>query len=1205
MKPVCIWLIGESGIGKTEMVYPLCIDILRRMGYKDPKIFHHQVYARQVEIEFWDGYKQQKIIIYDDAFQMVDDKAKPNPEIFEVIRSCNTFPQHLHMAALHDKNTFSSAEVLIFTTNNPQVKIDSLTFPRAFETRMFDNAYEVNIKDDFVKMNGKVRQLNTDILDPCVTNLDIYEFQRIQPSSSHDGNFIRHGEPIDYHYFSTLMADKWEQKKNAARGKLDWLETYAARPMFTHMNSDVDESFYDSYSYDFESEIKFYESEGKSLEEYEFNLVMDNHKWEQYQLYKKPISKWTEFKLRMQLTYGDFVSKLNSMNAEIVDILSSYPILSALGTIGLALSFLGIYKMFTSELSQDDDDMVIEASGDSKTSKLPVMKVESSGDFKTAKIQHMRVESSGDFKTAKVSRLSVESSVLKTQGCSDEAAFNLITTVLRKNTYKLSYKRGGEVVNLGNITFLKGWIAIMPYHYLIGFLARDFDNDSIIYLSQPGLPEIIQFPLSHIITLSSNSFTLTSNAKQLTFDDGRTQDAVVFSLFKTMCHMHRDITPHIIRQSDLARLRGEFMGSFPTFIMEGKDIARYYKDVYNIVASDSETEIFYPPQENAMGFKSHKQREMYLYNCHSHEGDCGSLVGVYNTAVERKIIGLHIAGGKHDCGGAAPITFERVQRAINSFNLVCHFYFEIPDLVDESKEPNVPSGIFVPLGKCKERTGQAVKTSLRQSSLYGKLSLPITAPALLRPKVINGVLHDPLLSGLKKCGVNPTLIPQDILDSAANDVARVVSMDRTVKRSKYAVVLSYEQAVMGADDEFMTPINRTTSPGFPYVTRKGGKAGKTRWLGSDENYDFTSSDALALQKDVQQLIYDCSIGRVSGVFCSDTLKDERRELAKVDVGKTRVFSACPVHFVLAFRRYFLGFAAFTMHNRIDNEVAVGTNVYSIDWHRIALRMKVKGKSVIAGDFSNFDGCLNSQVLWAILDIINEWYDDGEENARIRMGLWAHIVHSVHIFEDNVYMWTHSQPSGNPFTVIINSIYNSIIMRISWILVMEQHNKSGMIDFNKYVSFVSYGDDNLLNISREVLECFNQQTIADALASINHTYTDELKTGEMVLSRTLDDVLFLKRSFRYSSKLQRYVAPLKREVIYEMLNWTRNVPDPNEIVRMNIQTAAREMSLHGQAEFDSLLLLLKENKKWVSHFPVLETYNQYLTDIRKRPEDFYF
>ena len=91
----------------------------------------------------------------------------------------------------------------------------------------------------------------------------------------------------------------------------------------------------------------------------------------------------------------------------------------------------------------------------------------------------------------------------------------------------------------------------------------------------------------------------------------------------------------------------------------------------------------------------------------------------------------------------------------------------------------------------------------------------------------------------------------------------------------------------------------------------------------------------------------------------DTLKDERRPLEKVRIGKTRVFSAGPMDFVILFRKYFLGFNAHCMANMITNEMAVGINVYSPRWHVLAKNLQKKGPHVVAGDFSNFDGSLNN------------------------------------------------------------------------------------------------------------------------------------------------------------------------------------------------------------------------------------------------------
>jgi hypothetical protein len=139
------------------------------------------------------------------------------------------------------------------------------------------------------------------------------------------------------------------------------------------------------------------------------------------------------------------------------------------------------------------------------------------------------------------------------------------------------------------------------------------------------------------------------------------------------------------------------------------------------------------------------------------------------------------------------------------------------------------------------------------------------------------------------------------------------------------------------------------------------------------------------------------------------------------------------------------------------------------------------------------------------------------------------------------------------------------MRIAWIKIMERYKRSlmSMKCFRKYVSMIAYGDDNVLNISEEVLDLFNQQTISVVMKEMKHEYTDEAKSGHIVKSRTLEEVNFLKRSFRKCPELHRIVAPLKIEVIYEMLNWTRNTIYPDVILMTNIDTAFREIVLHGR------------------------------------------
>jgi len=306
-----------------------------------------------------------------------------------------------------------------------------------------------------------------------------------------------------------------------------------------------------------------------------------------------------------------------------------------------------------------------------------------------------------------------------------------------------------------------------------------------------------------------------------------------------------------------------------------------------------------------------------------------------------------------------------------------------------------------------------------------------------------------------------------------------------------------------------------------------------------------------------------------------------------------VFAAGPMHYTLAFRKYFLGFAAHCAKNRIDNEISIGTNVYSLDWTRTAQRLRSKGNKVIAGDFSNFDGTLLVQNLTDVVEIINKFYNDGEENAQIRRVLWKEIVNSVHLNGDDLYLWTHSQPSGCPITAILNSLFNSISMRYVWMTVMPPEYRT-MSAFNKHVAMVSYGDDNCVNISDEVIKLFNQLTIADGYTTMGMTYTDEEKSGEMIPFRSLDEISYLKRRFVWNESEHQYLAPLDLGVVLEMVNWVRGDFDHEERTTENLTTSAFELSLHGKDIFTHWIKEYSTASRNFAVRPLFLTYEEYRT-----------
>ena len=168
-----------------------------------------------------------------------------------------------------------------------------------------------------------------------------------------------------------------------------------------------------------------------------------------------------------------------------------------------------------------------------------------------------------------------------------------------------------------------------------------------------------------------------------------------------------------------------------------------------------------------------------------------------------------------------------------------------------------------------------------------------------------------------------------------------------------------------------------------------------------------------------------------------------------------------------------------------NESAVGIKAQTMEWCLLANRLNIF-KNVIAGDFSDYDGTLHPKILWKVYEIIESFYanDDSfqEGDDKVRKELWHNIVCSTHINGNILYNLNHSQPSGNPATAILNSMYNSIACRYTFY-------KRCSYNFNEEVVMIAYGDDNVLSISDTVKGKFNQETMSEDFAEIGMTYTD--------------------------------------------------------------------------------------------------------------------
>ncbi|APG76813.1 hypothetical protein 1 [Beihai picorna-like virus 75] len=933
-----------------------------------------------------------------------------------------------------------------------------------------------------------------------------------------------------------------------------------------------------------------------------------------------PPTMWQRMKRRFHM----FREKVST---KIEEFFRSYPFMKFVALAGLMLSVVSVVWTMMPSVKHDEFESADERCRN-QVNQLQRPKFESPEENSRTRVNQVtrpKYESSDEGSRTRVNQLTrpkfenVEMSFtpdcevedMEMQGLADPGGYQVSMKVALKQLYCLH----SDKMVYGNVMFVKGYNLLMNKHFI--FLMKEsvsegrLSLDDVLSLSNGRGVRIVQFTVRYLFD------HFVSLEKRLSSGEEIDIDAVIVPLdpVETKCAIHGDIIDQFVSKQQLSQLSGTYVGILPTFMnnmtevtlgtMPGKNA--FPTPIPSLkyaagVRGEYDREVMISTKYMGSGIRF---REYWTYDCTTVSGDCGAPLVIQESGIARKILGIHSAGGV-GTGMSQCITQEMLRDTLERLPAKFQCYVDVSQLVaheigDEEMSGSVPckDGLLVE-GTVRDahRVTSGSKNDIVPSPLHGEINgEPKTAPTMLRPT--NGV--DPMAKGVKKFSADVPLLDANMIEVAAADVLNNMNANPANRnRCDYARVLTYEEAVCGVDgDEFLPPLNRKTSMGYGFSSKNG----KREAFGYDE---WTLDTPLAQEVKVKtmKLIENARNLVQTDVYWTDTLKLERRPVAKVQQGKTRVFTAGPVHFTIAARMYFLGPCAWLMHNRNHNECSPGTNVYSHDWDVIARRLISKaGKAsgMIAGDHENFDGRLNGQILWKALDLFNEFCDDGEENARIRRGLWVHIVNAVHINDKTVYRCTHSQPSGCPLTAILNTIYNGISVRLAYMICARDVNESmSMYGFNKRCALVAYGDDNLIAVEPETYQWFNQRTITSAFEKLGHVYTDEAKSGVIEESRSISDVMYLKRRFVFDQVSGRYIAPLELDVVLEIPQWTKKGVMRDQITLDNIDACLRELALHGRDTFTTYARIIQVKCREKNIPYRFRTYQEYFTEVLELP-----
>lgn len=170
------------------------------------------------------------------------------------------------------------------------------------------------------------------------------------------------------------------------------------------------------------------------------------------------------------------------------------------------------------------------------------------------------------------------------------------------------------------------------------------------------------------------------------------------------------------------------------------------------------------------------------------------------------------------------------------------------------------------------------------------------------------------------------------------------------------------------------------------------------------------------------------------------------------------------------------------------------------------------------------------------------------------------------------------PSGSPITAPLNSIVNSLYIRLMWLRIFEHNSLYFSLEsFNANCTIVTYGDDVIASVTDECVESFNIQTLSENFATYGITFTDARKTGVIVPYLTdISEVWFLSRCFvPHPKRSMIWLAGLKKESITNCANWIKKKGDKRDASLVNSRMAVELAFGWGPEYYNEILRCVRE------------------------------
>lgn len=540
----------------------------------------------------------------------------------------------------------------------------------------------------------------------------------------------------------------------------------------------------------------------------------------------------------------------------------------------------------------------------------------------------------------------------------------------------------------------------------------------------------------------------------------------------------------------------------------------------------------------------------------STEGLCGSLLVNNSTGVA----GIHVAG--NDAYGKALLwskdTVEAIVDIVKTDSLL------IPsDFVDTGR---VESGVKLDLNF---HLSTPKKSNLASTPLY---------------EVVGKNLKEPV--DLAKYGAHTV---KDVFRKSTSVVSTVSAEELHFAKDYLRTIISdfeeisEKQVVLGFNQ--VAPLNMDAATGVGCLPDRSAYINKE----AGEYTPLLRAEIRALETDVITGVVD-----VKNWVAKEALKDEARGLAKEREPRSFRVLRLPVNILC--KQLTGQMVDNLIRTRHSHGILIGINPYN-EWDQLYARLSKH--RVIAADIKKFDGNMLPQVQYAVRDILVEKFQGTAERKQLLSVILTSMISNIVAVNDDVYLTTHSMPSGCYLTAIVNSLVHKCYTAMWY---KHQLPQATLTSFDKDVEDCVYGDDKLCVVKREY-NLLNAITMRDYFESIGLGLSTADKKVIVHPFDEWQEVNFLKRTFAYHPFLKKVMCPLVDDTILSMLNWWDTTKEFDDVMQGKITSFLHEIYL--RPDYDDLRHKLGEHLESIgSHYRMVPTALIHQTFVRGELESPY-